>query len=93
MPTCPRGSTTTSYFECWVPHETTRSRPRRVTLALWVGALASLYIIKRNLWALAALPLIFAAEQFKLSVPRGRLGLYVYYPAHLAVLWIVVRLL
>ena len=64
-----------------------------VTLALWVGALASLYIINRNLWALAALPLIFAAGQFKLSVPRGRLGFYVYYPAHLAVLWIVVRLL
>ena len=24
LPTCPPGSTTTSYFECWVPHETTR---------------------------------------------------------------------
>ena len=68
-------------------------RPRWLTLALWVGALASLYVINRNLWALAAVPLIFAAAQVKLTVPRGRLGFYVYYPAHLAVLWALARLL
>ena len=68
-------------------------RPRWLTLALWVGALASLYVINRNLWALAAVPLIFAAGQVKLTVPRGRLGFYVYYPAHLAVLWGLARLL
>ena len=62
-------------------------------LALWIGALASLCVINRNLWALAALPLIFAAGQVKINVPRGRLGFYVYYPAHLAVLWIVAHLL
>ena len=68
-------------------------RPSWMTLALWVGALASLYVINRNLWALAALPLIFAAGQVKLNVPRGRLGFYVYYPAHLAALWGFARLL
>jgi len=68
-------------------------RPRWLTLALWVGALASLYVINRNLWALVAVPLIFAAAQLKLTVPRGRLGFYVYYPAHLAVLWGLARLL
>jgi len=68
-------------------------RPSWVTLALWVGALASLYVINGNLWALAAAPLIFAAGQVKLTVPRGRLGFYVYYPAHLAVLWVLARLL
>ena len=68
-------------------------RPSWVTLALWIGAIASLYVINRNLWALAALPLIFAAGQVKLNVPRGRLGFYVYYPAHLAVLWGLARLL
>jgi len=52
-----------------------------------------LYVINRNLWALEALPLIFAAGQVKMSLPRGRLTFYVYYPAHLAVLWIVARLL
>ncbi len=68
-------------------------RPSWVTLALWVGALASLYVINRNLWALAAVPLISAARQVKLNVPRGRLGFYVYYPAHLVVLWAMARLL
>ena len=67
-------------------------RPRWLTLALWVGALASLYVINRNLWALAALPLIFAAGQVELTVPRGRLGFYVYYPAHLAVIWALAQL-
>ena len=67
-------------------------RPSWVTLALWAGALASLYAINRNLWGLAALPLIFAAGQVTLNVPRGRLGFYVYYPAHLAVLWALARL-
>lgn len=62
-------------------------RPRFFTLALWIGALASLYVINRNLWSLAALPIIYAAAQVKFDMPRGRLGYYVYYPAHLAVLW------
>ena len=68
------------------------SRPSWVTLALWVGALASLYVINRNLWALAAFPLIFAAGHVKLNMPRGRFGFYVYYPVHLAVLWGLARL-
>ena len=62
-------------------------------LVLWIASLAALYIINRNLWALAALPLIFAAGQVSMRVPRIRLGFYVYYPAHLAVLWVLVRLL
>lgn len=62
-------------------------RPSWLRMALWIGALASLYVINRNLWALAALPLIFAASQVKTHVPRGQLGFYVYYPTHLAVLW------
>jgi hypothetical protein len=67
-------------------------RPSWLRLALWIGALASLYVINRNLWALAALPLIFAAGQVRLNLPRGRLRFYVYYPAHLAVLWALARL-
>jgi hypothetical protein len=33
------------------------------------------------------MPVIFAARHIKVNLPRGRLGFYVYYPAHLAVLW------
>jgi hypothetical protein len=68
-------------------------RPAWLTLTLWIGTIASLYVINRNLWALAAVPLIFAAAQVKLTVPRSRLGFYVYYPVHLAVLWALARLL
>ncbi len=68
-------------------------RPGWLTLALWIAALESLYVINRNLWALAVLPLIFAARQVKSNVPRGRLGFYLYYPAHLAVIWALTRLL
>jgi hypothetical protein len=49
-------------------------RPSWLRLALWMGALASLYVINRNLWALAALLLIFAAGQVKINGPRGRLA-------------------
>ena len=56
--------------------------PARLALACVVlivgGAITALYVINRTLWALAAVPLIFAAGQVKLSVPRGRLGFYVY---------------
>jgi hypothetical protein len=62
-------------------------------LALWVGALACLYVVNRNLWALAAMPLIFAARHVKIKLPRGRLGFYIYYPAHLAALWGLARML
>jgi hypothetical protein len=39
------------------------------------------------------LPLIFAASQVKINVPRARLGFYVYYPVHLVLLWGLARLL
>jgi TraX protein len=68
-------------------------RPSWLMLALWVGALASLYLVNRNLWALAAVPLIFAARHIGMKVPRRRLGFYVYYPVHLTVIWGVARLL
>jgi TraX protein len=68
-------------------------RPSWLMLALWIGALVSLYLVNRNLWALAALPLIFAARHIELMVPRSRLGFYLYYPVHLAVIWGVARLL
>ena len=68
-------------------------RPRWGVLVLWISSLAALYVINRNLWAIAALPLVFAAGQVSIKVPRIRLGFYVYYPAHLAVLWVLERLL
>lgn len=64
-------------------------RPSWGALAVWVGSTAALFIINRNFWALAAIPVILAATQIRLTVPRTRFAFYVYYPAHLCVLWAI----
>jgi hypothetical protein len=56
-------------------------------LILWTASAASLYAINHNLWTVAALPVIFAVDRLRIRVPRLRHIFYVYYPAHLAVLW------
>lgn len=65
-------------------------RPGRARLALWIAATATLWIVNRNHWALAALPLIAAVAASPAALPRLRHALYAYYPVHLAVLWIAV---
>ena len=67
-------------------------RPTWTSLIVWIAAAASLYIINRNLWALAALPLIFVAPQLSITMPRVRHVFYVFYPLHLLVLWVITKL-
>lgn len=67
-------------------------RPSWSALAVWIVALASLYAINRNWWALASLPLVFAAPHVRLAVPRVRWFFYAFYPLHLALLWAWVKL-
>lgn len=67
-------------------------RPAWTSLLLWVAATTSLYVINRNLWALAAFPLIFMAPQVSVTMPRMRHVFYVFYPLHLLVLWIITKL-
>jgi len=64
-------------------------RPTWGSLAVWIGSTAALFVINRNFWALAAIPVILAATQIRLTVPRTRFAFYVYYPAHLCVLWAI----
>lgn len=52
--------------------------------ALVAVALASLYLVNLNLWALAALPLGAAVIGAGMAMPRCKWLFYVYYPAHLA---------
>jgi hypothetical protein len=52
-------------------------------------ALVALGLINRNLWALAALPLILVASRVDLSMPRLRWTFYAYYPLHLGALWLI----
>jgi hypothetical protein len=64
-------------------------RPSWLRLIAWIAAAASLHAINHNPWALAALPVIFAFAHVRVRVPRLRLVFYVYYPAHLGLLWIL----
>ena len=67
-------------------------RPSWWLLAAWVSAVASLVLINRNAWALASFPVIALAAWASPAVPRLRWAFYAFYPAHLAALWIFLRL-
>lgn len=68
-------------------------RPNWSALIVWIAATAALYVINRNMWALASLPVIFLATRVELRLPRLQHVFYVYYPLHLLVIWLVQRLL
>ena len=44
----------------------------KLALVVWVLAAASLYVVNRNLWALASTPLILAAPLVDVKMPRFR---------------------
>lgn len=67
-------------------------RPNWLALITWIGSIASLHIINHTSWALAAIPLIFLAPYARLGLPRVGRFFYVYYPAHLTVLWAITRI-
>jgi hypothetical protein len=64
-------------------------RPSWAAAAVAVLACAALWFINRNLWALAALPVLFLASRVEMRVPRLRWAFYAYYPLHLAALWLI----
>lgn len=53
---------------------------------LLAAAIAALYVINGNLWAVLALPLVWWLSRSTSDVPRWRWTFYGYYMAHLAVL-------
>ena len=61
---------------------------RKTALFSWTLAVASLYVVNQNLWALASMPVIFIAAQLNVvaQLPRFPKIFYGYYPAHLAFL-------
>lgn len=63
--------------------------PNWIALLGVLASCASLYWINGNHWALAALPLLIAASQVNLGVPRMRWAFYAYYPAHLVALLLI----
>lgn len=63
--------------------------PSWIAATFVVLSCAALWFINKNLWGMAALPLIMIAKHIDLSVPRSRRMFYAYYPMHLALLWLI----
>lgn len=55
-----------------------------MALALAIAALAALWYINHNMWALMVLPVVVVTSFYNLRLPRLRWVFYFYYPAHLA---------
>jgi hypothetical protein len=55
----------------------------------WVLATASLWVVNGNLWALAAVPIVFAATHVGLQTPRVQGFFYLYYLGHLCALLVM----
>jgi TraX protein len=64
-------------------------RPNWPAVVLGLAGLASLHWINHSDWAWAALPLVLLAGCINLPLPKLWWFFYVFYPAHLAVIWLV----
>jgi len=67
--------------------------PSCAALGCAVASLGVVGLINGNHWAFAALPVWMMASRFPTALPRMHAFYYVYYPAHLWVLWGVGSLL
>jgi len=61
-------------------------RPTAGRALVWILATASLGVVNGNLWALMAVPVVFAAAHVDLQTPRVGGFFYLYYPGHLCAL-------
>ena len=66
-------------------------RPSWISLIVWVGATASLFIFNKNWYALAVIPVIFLAPRVQVRIPRMKNIFYIYYPAHLSAIWLAMQ--
>jgi hypothetical protein len=64
-------------------------RPNWPAVVLGLAGLASLHWINHNDWAWATVPLVLLASRINPQLPKLRWVFYMFYPAHLAVIWLV----
>lgn len=69
------------------------ARPGAASYACALLALAGLWFVNQNFYALAAVPVVWLVGMIAPRVPRYRWAFYVFYPAHLAVLALLRHLL
>lgn len=62
------------------------ARTDAVAAPPWSGRYRAVIARRGHLWALAALPVVFAVEILAPHVPRLRWAFYAYYPLHLTAL-------
>jgi hypothetical protein len=68
-------------------------RPRWTSLFFIFVSMMGFSVINQNLWAFAALPLLFISQFFRPDISRTKLFFYIFYPAHFAVIWIIVSVI
>jgi hypothetical protein len=66
--------------------------PHIAPLIIALVALLLLRLINGNYWAFAALPVLIASSAVNIPVPRYQWLFYYYYPLHLTLIWLLMRL-
>lgn len=64
-------------------------QPSRALVAGFLACLVLLWSANSNLWALAAVPVLFALQWWTVVLPRAQWVFYAFYPLHLALLWMI----
>lgn len=62
---------------------------RSIYLYLALLSLFSLSVINQNHWAFSAIPILFIAALIPLKIPRLKMFFYIYYPAHLSIIYLI----
>lgn len=58
-------------------------------LAAWIACLWVLTLVNGNLWAFGAVPVIWLVGRRPIKISRQKWFFYGFYPAHLAIIWMV----
>jgi hypothetical protein len=64
-------------------------QPSRGLLAGFLACLVLLWFVNGDLWALAAVPVLFALRWWSVVLPRAQWVFYAFYPLHLAAFWLI----
>jgi hypothetical protein len=64
-------------------------QPSRGLIAGFLACLVLLWFVNGDLWALAAVPVLFALRWWSVVLPRAQWVFYAFYPLHLAAFWLI----
>lgn len=68
-------------------------KPSLTKALLVVSIIALLFVINRNHFALAAIPIIYLSQFININIPRSKYAFYVFYPLHLSLIYIATLLI